>query len=187
MRPLAMGDSARFETGRIQGSDCVGRAYERFAWRTSDTAVVVVRPDGWVIARAPGTFHAAAAEDTTMLVARGFVLPAQWSVRLSPEVLAIHVGDTAQFDVRAVGPDGRVLPPVPYSIFTAEFFQPTDSGPRRPPPVDKWSHQEVTGLVAFIAQRPGHTEVRAQIGTRRVTGRLTVLHSDSLRRGTTSR
>jgi hypothetical protein len=187
LRPLLIGDSARITTGRMRESDCLERAGDRFTWSSLDTAVVTVRPNGWVVGRAAGVFRAVAGEDTAMLVEKGFVLPAGWTLRIQPDSATIQLGDTARFEVRAVAPDGRMLPPVPYSLYTAEFDVYPDSGPRPPPPVDKWSHQGVTGPVLFIGVRRGRTVLRGELGTQRVYAPLTVGTRTPLQRGLTLR
>ena len=174
LRPLLIGDSARITTGRMRESDCLERSGDQFTWSSLDTAVATVRPDGWVIGRGAGVFRAVAREDTTMLVEEGFVLPAGWTLRIRPDSATILVGDTARFEVQALASDGTVLRPVPYSLYTAEFDVHPDSGPRPPPPVDKWSHQGVTGPALFIGERPGRTVLRGELGMQRVHAPLTV-------------
>lgn len=182
MRPLLVGDSARIATGLLRGSDCVGPQDKRFTWSSRDSAVALVRSAGWVIGRAAGRFRASAREDSVMLTVDGFVLPIGWTLRIQPDSLTIYVGDTAYFELRALAADGTVLPPVPYSLFTAEFGVFPDSGP---PPTDKWSHQQVTGRVPFIGERPGRTVLRGQLGAQEVVAPLLVLPMDSTARGLT--
>jgi hypothetical protein len=187
LRPLLIGDSARITTGRMRESDCLERTGDQFTWSSLDTAVATVRPNGWVVGRAAGRFRAVAREDTTLLVEEGFVLPAGWTLRIQPDSATIQLGDTARFEVRALALDGTVLPPVPYSLYTAEFDVHPDSGPRPPPPVDKWSHQGVTGSASFIGERRGRTVLRGELGTQRVHAPLTVESRTPAPRGLTLR
>ncbi len=174
--PLLVGDTARILGGQMRGSDCIPDPDVRFLWSTADSAVVQLAPDGLIRGLAPGVFRLTATRDTAVLPSSGFVLPAGWTARISPDSATVQVGDTVSFLVAVFDSAGNRLPPVPFSLYTPEFERP---GSGAQPLVDKYSHQHLTEPGVFRAVRPGRTVITGVIGStpggRRVPAVLTIL------------
>ena len=176
-RPLLVGDTARLEVGRVRGSDCApAHLPVRATWRTTDTGVVRISPDGLLTGVAPGRFEVHAPEDTALLRTDGFVLPSGWRAQITPDSAVVSVGDSVTFEMRAFDASGRLLPPVPYSLYTPEFEErPTDSAGRRVEPLlTKWSEQHVVGPATFVARQAGRTQLRGQLASARDTVSLII-------------
>jgi hypothetical protein len=165
----------RFEIGRMEGSRCLPSDVTADAWDSPQTGVVRVRPDGQVQGVAPGEFYVTARVGPAALTAAGFVLPPGWSPRIDPPGATIRVGEAVSFRVAAYDAEGRRLPPVWFSVYTAEFF---DAGGGPPPPVDMWSQQNVRDAGVFRGVRPGRTTMIGVIGASRVEAPLTVVSSE---------
>lgn len=174
--PLLVGDTARIPGGRMRSSDCIRDPNIRFQWSTADTTVVQVTPDGLLRGLAPGVFRLTATRDTAVLPSSGFVLPAGWTARISPDSATVQVGDTVSFLVAVFDSAGNRLPPVPFSLYTPEFERP---GSGAQPLVDKYSRQHITEPGSFRAVRPGRTVITGVIGNpfagRRMPAVLTIL------------
>lgn len=173
--PLLVGETMQFKIGKMVESNCLPSEMRADMWDSPQSGVVHVRPDGLVQGIAPGEFHVTARVGSTTLESNGFVLPPGWTPRIDPPDATIRVGETVSFRVVANDAEGRLLPSVWFSVYTAEFFNFED---RTPPPVDMWSQQNVRSFGVFRGVRPGRTTMVGVIGTSRVEATLTVVSPD---------
>lgn len=173
--PLLVGGTMQFKIGKMVESDCLPSDVRADIWDSPQSGVVRVRPDGLVQGIAPGEFHVTAGVGSATLESTGFVLPPGWTPRIDPSSATIRVGETVSFRVVANDAKGRPLPPVWFSVYTAEFFN-VGSGVH--PPVDMWSQQNIRTSGVFRGVRPGRTTMIGVIGTSRVEAPLTVVSPD---------
>lgn len=185
LRPILVGDVARPRLARLRGSDCdrerlLPRA--AVAWRSADSAVVGVTPDGEVHGLAPGRFTLAAEVDGRELRTHGFVVPPGWRLRLDRDTVRVAVGDTVPVRPRAVAADGTPLPAVPYAVATPEHLAwgaaidawvrggTPGSSPEERPGLFEHSLlfarvEDTTATVRFVARRAGRTLLVAFAGS----------------------
>jgi hypothetical protein len=179
VRPLAVGDTARFQTGRIVSSDCEGGADAAFIWSSLDSTIAVVAPNGLVHGVAPGMFRVRALRGEDTLRSEGFVLPRGWRPRIEPESAAVYVGDSVSFRVVAYDSSGKSLPIVPFWLITEEFrlrMSPEFSSRGAAAELTQGgAYQNVTVPGYFRGERAGRTTITGQIGERRVQATLIIL------------
>lgn len=175
LNPLLVGQTVQLKIGKMAGSNCLPSDVWADVWDSPQSGVVRVRSDGLVQGVAPGEFRVIARVGPTGLESAGFVLPPGWAPRIDPQDATIRVGETVSYRVVADDADGRPLPPVWFSVYTAEFY---DVGSGARPPVDMWSQQNIRTSGVFRGVRPGRTTMIGIIGTSRVETSLTVTSSD---------
>jgi Bacterial Ig-like domain (group 2) len=178
LRGLPIGASMTMEigSGQLAGSDCLKdpEAGKSWTWTSSDRTIATVSPLGVVTGVKPGTFSLKATKGDQTLEAKGFIMPQKWTVEFEPPAATVKVGESVTLKVVAYDENHQKLPPVPFSVYTPEFFLPaeqkslidTGSAPSmgKTPLVDKWSQQQMTGPATFRATRPGVTKMIGEIG-----------------------
>jgi Bacterial Ig-like domain (group 2) len=178
LRGLPIGASTALEIGmgQVMGSDCLkdAEAGKSWTWTSSDSTIATISPLGVVTGVKPGTFSVKGTKGDQTLQAKGFIMPQKWTVEFEPPAATVKVGESIQLKVVAYDENHQKLPPVPFSVYTPEFFLPseqkslivTGSSPSmgKTPLVDKWSQQQMTGPATFRATRPGVTKMIGEIG-----------------------
>lgn len=176
LRALNVGRSLQMQVGSLNESDCIvsNGAAKSWTWTTSDPAIIKVSAIGIVKGRKPGNFTLNAANGNKLLTAQGFILPADWTIKIQPAAATVKVGQVVQFQVMAYDAKNQPLPTVPFSLYTPEFFEP---GSSKDPLVDKVSYQQVTNPGTFRATKPGVTIITGELGGKTVQAKLTITES----------
>lgn len=173
IQPLLVGDSVQLSLGVLDpASECGGEVPGGFTWSSSDRSIATIDEEGHVRAIAPGVFEATARRGDAVLHANGFVLPAGWAARITPDSQTVRVGDSFTVSLYAVDANGKRLPAVPFSIFTPEFFDPLA---QKRPIVNRASWQNEMQPVSIVAVDTGTTMLIGRIGFQQVTSPLKIL------------
>jgi Bacterial Ig-like domain (group 2) len=166
LRGLPIGASTTLEIGmgQIMGSDCLkdAEAGKSWTWTSSDRTIATISPLGVVTGVKPGTFSVKGTKGDQTLQAKGFIMPQKWTVEFEPPAATVKVGEPIQLKVVAYDENHQKLPPVPFSVYTPEFFK---QGAGQPEPlVNPWSQQQETDRAIFRATKPGVTRMIGEIG-----------------------
>jgi hypothetical protein len=172
LHPLLIGDTIHATIGFLAGAACLPAEPRPVLWTTGDTAIVQLSPDGRVIGRATGVFRLFARDErANMIIAEGFVVPRGWHFAKDTDSrTVIRVGDSVVVDVQAVDSLGHLLPRLPFDVFSRDYFLPDSQ-----PVFDILSVRNALAPVVFKALRAGQTNVRSEMGARRVLLHITVL------------
>jgi hypothetical protein len=160
IHPLLVGQTMPLRLGWPDESDpdtCISDNVSDVVWSSEDTAIVSLLPDGRVRGIAPGMFRVRARHGQRNLDGTGFVMPEEWSVQITPESATIAAGETVAFDVRAHDSSGRLLPRVPFDLYTAEPLI-------DPSVIDERRHFGATQAVVVQGVRAGATTITGAIG-----------------------
>jgi hypothetical protein len=162
---VTVGETVSLQVGKVLNqSDCRPdvESVRGFTW-SSVEGTVELEPGGKMKALRPGSYSAVARRKRDTLQAQGVVLPAKWIANVQLPKEAVRVGETISIRVRVEGPDGRVLPNVPYTIFSE-------------PATVLRSRQGFGGKAGeFVAIGKGRALVKAHIGRREIVAPLDVV------------
>lgn len=174
--PLLIGDSTRVTAGTLEGSDCPGSApLTSVQWRSSDSTIAAIRPDGMVRGIASGSvrLRGALGRDTVWLDA--FVLPRNWSARLEPADTTVTLGDSVTYRMVVRDSLGRPQAPVPYSIYSPEWLLRGSNRERIAKRLtEEISRQGVIGPIVLHTINAGTRVLTGKIGRQKVQATLTV-------------
>ncbi len=174
LRPLTIGQPLQMQVGLLDESDCIVNtdAAASWTWKTADPEIIQVSAIGSVEGTKPGNFTLNASNgDTLLLTTQGFVLPADWTIKIEPAAATVKVDQIVEFQVTAYDANNQPLPTVPFSLYTPEFFEP---GSGKEPLVDQVSYQQITNPGTFRAAKPGVTTITGELGDKKVEAKLTI-------------
>jgi hypothetical protein len=173
LRALPIGASTTVVVGRGQalGSDCLddAAAVQSWTWTSADSTIAIVTPTGVVTGVKPGTFSLKATKGEQTLTTEGFIMPPDWTVEFEPQAATVKVGEAVKLKVVAYDAKHQKLPPVPFSVYTPEFFHQV-----KEPLVSPWSQQQERNIAIFHATKPGMTQMIGEIADKQVKMKLTI-------------
>lgn len=173
LRALPIGASTTVTIGRGQmmGSDCLddAAAVQSWIWTSADSTIATVTPTGIVTGVKPGTFSLKATKGEQTLTTEGFIMPLDWTVEFEPQAATVKMGEAVKLKVVAYDAKHQKLPPVPFSVYTPEFFHQV-----KEPLVSPWSQQQERNIAIFQASKPGVTQMIGKIADKQVEMKLTI-------------
>jgi hypothetical protein len=172
LQPLLIGDTARMSMGTSRNGDCTSKTAPGFVWSSSDTTIASITPDGFVRGHATGLFRLTAERASGAFFADGFVLPADWRVRIIPDSARLRVGDSVKVAVRAFTKTGEPLPVLPFELHSPESFDPLAG---KKPIVNRLRWLAQRDPVVVVAVDTGTTTLIGRIGFQQVTAKLKIV------------
>jgi Bacterial Ig-like domain (group 2) len=173
LRALPIGASTTVVVGQGQalGSDCLddAAAVQSWTWTSADSTIAIVTSKGLVTGVKPGTFSLNATKGEQTLTTEGFIMPPDWTVEFEPQAATVKVGEAVKLKVVAYDAKHQKLPPVPFSVYTPEFFHQV-----KEPLVSPWSQQQERNIAIFQASKPGVTQMIGEIADKQVKMKLTI-------------
>jgi hypothetical protein len=175
---VEVGSKTRLRLGELyDNSDCRYDLGEPsgFSWRSPQSRVVELAPDGNARGLKAGRFIATATRGSVTLTVTGHVLPRGWRLRLDPPTANLQVGESVAFRVFPVDESGQKVMDVPFRLTTGPSETPSESA------LYPGGFSEVVGPQSFRATRPGTAVVTATLGDRSAQATVTVLPSKEKR------
>lgn len=163
--------------GRIQDSDCLVTSLEdgHWTWSSPDTGIVTVTPAGRITAIGVGNFRLLATRGQQVKTTGGYALPRNFNLRIEPEKAELRVADVLRVKVAVLDEQGKIIPEIPFSVFTPEFY--AHGNPNSKPLFDMYSQQHVRDEAEFVAERPGETMLTVEAAGKK--GKVAVRIVDS--------